>query len=188
MAELRYPINKYDHVLGEAAAPATLVEYGDYQCPLCQAAQPHVERVLQQFDHDLRYAYRQFPLTTVHPMAKPAAEAAEFAGAHGRFWQMHAALFANGAQLSGTVLLLLADQVGLDPAELRSSLMQGTYAPIVDAHFAGGIRSGVNGTPCFFINGHRHDGFWDATTLSAAIALANNGDLMDKSFPAMVPE
>ena len=178
MAELRYPINKYDHVLGEAAAPATLVEYGDYQCPLCQAAQPHVERVLRQFGRDLLYAYRHFPLTTVHPMAKPAAETAEFAGAHGRFWQMHTALFANGAQLSGPVLLALAEQVDLDPSELRSALVHGDYAPKVEADFAGGIRSGVNGTPCFFINGRRHDAAWDAATLSAAIAMAGNDTLV----------
>ena len=113
MADLRFPINERDHVLGEATARVTLVEYGDYQCPHCQAAQPHVERVLRQFGRDLLYAYRHFPLTTVHPMAKPAAETAEFAGAHGRFWQMHTALFANGAQLSGPVLLALAEQVDL---------------------------------------------------------------------------
>ena len=188
MAELRYPINKYDHVLGEAAAPATLVEYGDYQCPLCQAAQPHVERVLQQFGRSLCSVFRHFPLATVHPMAKPAAESAEFAGAHGRFWQMHAALFANGAQLSAPVLLVLAEQVDLDPSELRLSLAQGTYAPVVDAHFAGGIRSGVNGTPCFFINGRRHDGAWDATTLSAAIVLASSGALSGELKPAIVLE
>jgi protein-disulfide isomerase len=178
MAELRFPINERDHVLGDATARVTLVEYGDYQCPHCQAAQPHVERVLRQFGRDLLYAYRHFPLTTVHPMAKPAAETAEFAGAHGRFWQMHTALFANGAQLSGPVLLALAEQVDLDPSELRSALVHGDYAPKVEADFAGGIRSGVNGTPCFFINGRRHDAAWDAATLSAAIAMAGNDTLV----------
>jgi protein-disulfide isomerase len=169
MAELRFPINEHDHVFGDADAPVALVEYGDYQCPHCQAAQQHVELVLRQFGPDLRFVYRHFPLTTVHPMAEPAAEAAEFAGAHGRFWQMHPALFANGAQLSGAILLALATQLGLDPAELRAALAQRTYAPKVEADFAGGIRSGVNGTPCFFINGRRHDGGYDAMTLSAAI-------------------
>ena len=177
MAELRIPIDGSDHVLGEGSV--TLVEYGDYQCPHCQAAQPHVERVLRQFGRDLRFAFRHFPLTTIHPMAKPAAETAEFAGARGRFWQMHAALFANGARLSAPVLLALAEQVDLDPADLRLSLVQGTYAPIVEAQFAGGIRSGVNGTPCFFIDGRRHDGGWDAATLSAAIALARNAVIGD---------
>ena len=91
---------------------------------------------------------------------------------------MHTALFANGAQLSGPVLLALAEQVGLDPAELRSALVHGDYAPKVEADFAGGIRSGVNGTPCFFINGRRHDAAWDANTLAAAIAMARNDDLV----------
>ena len=188
MAELRFPLTEADHVLGAATASVTLVEYGDYQCPHCQAAQPHVERLLRQFGHDIRYAYRHFPLTTMHPMAKPAAETSEFAGAHGRFWQMHAALFANGAQLSAPLLIALAEELDLHPAELRLALMQGTYAPNVEAHFAGGIRSGVNGTPCFFINGRRHDGGWDATTLSAAIALAANGAIANAPGPAMVPQ
>jgi protein-disulfide isomerase len=174
MAELRFPIDEKDHVLGEVTAPVALVEYGDYQCPHCQAAQPHIGLVLREFRTDLRFAYRHFPLTTVHPMAKPAAEAAEFAAAHDRFWQMHAALFANGAQLSGPVVLTLAAQLALDPAELSAALAQGTYAPKVEADFAGGIRSGVNGTPCFFINGRRHDGSWDSRTLSAAIEAARN--------------
>jgi protein-disulfide isomerase len=178
VAELRFPVNEQDHVLGEATAPVTLVEYGDYQCPHCQAAQPHVEHVVRQFGPLLRYVYRHFPLSTVHPMAKPAAETAEFAGAHGRFWQMHAALFASGAQLSGPVLLALAVQLGLDPAELRAALARGTYAPKVEADFAGGIRSGVNGTPCFFINGRRHDGAWDARTLSGAIEAAEDDALV----------
>src|SRR4051794_30477591 len=153
MAELRIPVNENDHVIGDANAPVTMVEYGDYQCPHCQAAQPHVELVLQQFGPDLRFAYRHFPISTMHPMAKPAAETAEFAGAHGRFWEMHRGLFANGSQLSGPTLLALASQLGLDPVELRDALEDGTYAAKVDADFAGGVRSGVNGTPCFFFNG-----------------------------------
>jgi protein-disulfide isomerase len=175
MAELRIPVNENDHVIGDANAPVTMVEYGDYQCPHCQAAQPHVELVLQQFGPDLRFAYRHFPISTMHPMAKPAAETAEFAGAHGRFWEMHRGLFANGSQLSGPTLLALASQLGLDPVELRDALEDGTYAAKVDADFAGGVRSGVNGTPCFFFNGRRHDGAYDAASLSAAITAAANG-------------
>jgi protein-disulfide isomerase len=91
---------------------------------------------------------------------------------------MHAGLFANGARLSGPVILALAAQLALDPAELRAALAQGTYAPKVEADFAGGIRSGVNGTPCFFINGVRHDDSWDARTLSAAIEAARKKALM----------
>jgi len=110
----------------------------------------------------------------VHPLAKPAAEAAEFAGAHGLFWEMHSAIFANGQQLSGAILFALAAQLGLDANELRDALEQGTYAAKVDADFLGGIRSGVNGTPCFFVNGERHDGPYDAMSLSAAIEAASS--------------
>ncbi|HEY1073756.1 DsbA family protein [Brevundimonas sp.] len=172
MSDLRVPINDQDHVFGPADAPVTLVEYGDYQCPHCQAAWPEVERVLRHFGRGLGYVYRHFPLWTVHPMAKPAAEAAEFAGAHGRFWDMHAAIFANGHLLSGAGLFMLARQQGLDAAELRLALEQGVYTARVDADLIGGARSGVNGTPCFFVNGQRHNGPHDAMSLSAAIDAA----------------
>ena len=175
MAELRFPIADHDHVIGPAGAPVTLVEYGDYQCPHCQAAWPQVEQVLRHFGRDIRYAYRHFPNPTLHPVAKPAAECAEFAGAHGQFWEMHSAIYANGHQLSGAVLLALASQLRLDVAELRNALEQGTYAGKVDADFFGGVRSGVNGTPCFFIDGRRHDGSYAAPVLIAAIsAVARN--------------
>lgn len=172
MSELRVPITDQDHVLGPADARVTLVEYGDYQCPHCQAAWPQVEIVLRHFGRDLRYVYRHFPLWTVHPMAKPAAEAAEFAGAHGLFWDMHAAIFANGHHLSGAVLAALARALGIDPAALQVALDQGVYAARVDADLMGGVRSGVNGTPCFFVNGQRHNGAYDAMSLSAAVDAA----------------
>jgi protein-disulfide isomerase len=169
MSELRFPITEHDHLIGPADAPVTLVEYGDYQCPHCQAAWPQVELVLRRFEHDLCYAYRHFPMSTVHPLAKPAAEAAEFAGGYGLFWEMHSAIYANGHQLSGATLVALATRLGLDAAEFRNALEEGTYAPKVEADLFGGIHSGVNGTPCFFVNGARHDGDYDATSLSAAI-------------------
>jgi protein-disulfide isomerase len=175
MSELRFPINDRDHVIGPDDAPVTLVEYGDYQCPHCQAAWPQVELVLRHFGRDLRYAYRHFPISTIHPLAKPAAETAEFAGANGLFWEMHALIFANGHQLSGPTLVALANQLGLDVRQLQDALEQGTYAPKVEADFIGGVRSGVNGTPTFFINGQRHDGGYDAMTLSAAIEAASPG-------------
>jgi protein-disulfide isomerase len=172
MPELRFPLNERDHIVGPADAPVTLVEYGDYQCPHCQAAWPQVELVLRHFGRDLRYAYRHFPISTVHPLAKPAAETAEFAGAHGLFWEMHSAIYANGHQLSGGTLFALASRLELDPVELRQALAQGTYAQKVEADFLSGVRSGVNGTPCFFVNGTRHDGSYAAADLAAAITAA----------------
>ena len=170
MSELRFPLNDRDHIVGPADAPVTLVEYGDYQCLHCQAAWPQVELVLRRFGRDLRYAYRHFPISTVHPLAKPAAECAEFAGAHGLFWEMHSAIYANGHRLSGATLFAIAGQLGLDGAELRKALEQGNYASKVESDFLSGVRSGVNGTPCFFVNGQRHEGSYAAPDLIAAIA------------------
>jgi protein-disulfide isomerase len=175
MSDLRFPIDDHDHVIGSSGAPVTLVEYGDYQCPHCQAAWPEVEQVLRRYGNNLRYAYRHFPIWTMHPLAKPAAETAEFASHHRRFWDMHSALFANGPRLSRAILLALASERGLKPAELAVALDQHDYAHKVDADMLGGVRSGVNGTPCFFINGARHNGTYDAATLSMAIGLAANG-------------
>ena len=172
MSKLRFPINEQDHVIGSADAPVTMVEYGDYQCPHCQAAWPQVEQVLRRFGRDLCYSYRHFPISTVHPLAKPAAEAAEFAGAHRLFWEMHSAIYANGHHLSGPVLAALASRLGLDLAELRHALEQGSYAQKVESDFLSGVRSGVNGTPTFFVNGERHDGAYDAISLSATIDAA----------------
>ncbi|MDB5699691.1 MAG: oxidoreductase [Alphaproteobacteria bacterium] len=169
MSELRIPINENDHVTGDPKAAVTLVEYGDYQCPHCQAAQPAVAAVLHHFGRELCFAYRHFPLTTIHPMAKPAAETAEFAGSLAKFWQMHETLFANSQRLTVPTLLLIAAQVGLDPGQLRGALANHSFAAKVDADFAGGLASGVNGTPCFFINGQRYDGRHDAVSLVATI-------------------
>lgn len=179
MSELRFPINKQDHILGSDDAPITLVEYGDYQCPHCQTAWPQVELVLKRFKNLLRYAYRHFPISTVHPIAKPAAETAEFAATHGLFWQTHSAIYANGPQLSGRTLVMIASRLGLDVADLQHALDQGTHAPKVEFDLASGIRSGVNGTPCFFINGKRHDGGYDATSLSKAIDAARRDVMPD---------
>jgi protein-disulfide isomerase len=172
MPELRIPVNENDHVLGDPKAPLTLVEYGDYQCPHCQAAQPVVAGVLALFGRELRFAYRHFPLSAMHPMAKPAAESAEFAGARSMFWEMHEALFTNGHRLSAPTLFVIAEQLGLDLDQLREALTNGTFSAKVETDFTGGVRSGVNGTPCFFINGHRHDGPHDAISLTAAISAA----------------
>ena len=179
MSDLHIPINDSDHVIGPADAAVTLVEYGDYQCPHCQAAWPQVEQVLRYFGSDLRYAYRHFPIWTAHPMAKPAAEAAEFADIQRLFWEMHAAIFANGHNLSRPMLLTLARQQGLDTAALAAALDEHAYAAKVDTDFLGGIRSGVNGTPCFFVNGVRHNGPYDAMSLSTAIDRASTSAAAD---------
>jgi protein-disulfide isomerase len=169
---LKAPITPRDHRLGAPDAPVTLVEYGDYQCPFCAAAQPVIHQLFQAFGPDLALAYRHFPLTEVHPHAGVAAQAAEFAGARGAFWQMHEALFANQPRLSPPVIFAIAASLNLSQAALQEALATGVHLRKIQEDFLGGVRSGVNGTPTFFVNGVRHDGAYAFEELAAAIAAA----------------
>jgi protein-disulfide isomerase len=154
------PVGPGDHARGPADAPVTLVEYGDYECPHCGAAHPVVQLALRQLGDQLRFVYRHFPLAEIHPNAEPAAEAAESAGAQGRFWAMHDALFEHQSALQPRDLAALAMALGLDAARLARELLAHTHLNAVREDFLGGVRSGVNGTPTFFINGVRYDGDW----------------------------
>jgi protein-disulfide isomerase len=120
----------------------------------------------------LRFAYRHFPLTTIHPFAEPAAEAAEAAGEQGLFWEMHDLLFENQENLDPDSLLEYAAALELDVTRFTRELSAHRYAPRVREDFMSGVRSGVNGTPTFFVNGVRHDGSYDFESLSAAIESA----------------
>ena len=171
MANLRTPITKSDHVRGPESAPITLVEYGDYECPHCALAHPIVDRVQLYFRRRMRFVFRHFPMNEVHPHAEIAAESAEFAGAAGLFWDMHDALFAHQSRLSLPTIFLIAEQLGLTETALRKALETGRYRNKVRSDFMGGIRSGVNGTPTFFINGVRHDGGYDYASLVAGIQM-----------------
>jgi protein-disulfide isomerase len=172
MPLLQTPPTPLDHRRGDADASVVLVEYGDYQCPHCAAAEPVVDSLLQTFDTDLQLVFRHFPLSTVHPYAEIAAQAAEFAGAHNAFWLMHEALFANQPQLSPPVIFAIAETLNLPEPDLRQALEARTYVAKVRADFIGGVRSGVNGTPCFFVNGLRHNGDYSFESLSSAIFAA----------------
>lgn len=169
MAGLKVPVATSDHILGAAGAPVTLVEYGDYQCPHCAAAQVTVKQILSQYGSRIGLAFRHFPLTEVHPMAAMAAETAEFAGGYGRFWEMHDAIFANQPHLSPDLLLTLVSALELSPHEFQEALASGLYAPKVQADFLGGVRSGVNGTPTFFVNGVRQDAGYSFIELASSI-------------------
>lgn len=171
MSRLRVPVTPRDHVLGPANALVTLVEYGDYECPMCGAAHPVVNLVRQHYGPRLRFVFRHFPLNQVHPNAESAAESAEFAGAHGLFWEMHDGIYENQDRLGLPLLFALAGALGLSEPDLRAALVNGTYAAKVRSDFLGGVRSGVNGTPTFFINGVRHDGTYAFDDLVAAIEL-----------------
>jgi protein-disulfide isomerase len=156
-------------VIGDGSGAVTLVEYGDYECPHCGAAQVVVHRIVQQFGDRLLFAFRHFPLTEIHPHAGPAAEAAEFADAHGRFWDMHNAIYANQPRLSVPLLFTLANALKLSQSELQGALATHRYAQRVQSDFLGGVRSGVNGTPTFFINGQRFDGAYTSPDFVSAI-------------------
>ena len=171
MGTLRVPVTQHYHVRGPANAPVTLVEYGDYECPHCRLAHPIVNAVRQHFARQLRFVFRHFPLSQIHPNAETAAESAEFAGAHGRFWEMHDGIYENQDRLGLPLLFALVRTLGLSELELQSALASGEYEPKVRADFLGGVRSGVNGTPSFFINGERHDGSYAFDDLVAAIEL-----------------
>jgi protein-disulfide isomerase len=145
------------------------VEYGDYQCPHCGHAYPIVKAVQKHFGKRLGFVFRNFPLNEIHPEAESAAETAEFAGANGKFWDMHDAIFENQRELGVPLLLELAEKLKLSAADLRSALESGQFTPRVREDFLGGVRSGVNGTPTFFINGNRHDGPFEVDDLVAAI-------------------
>ena len=161
-----------DHIQGAADAPVTLVEYGDYQCPYCGAAYPIVKELQDRMGERLRFVFRNFPITTSHPNAEQAAEAAEAAAAQGRFWEMHDLLYENQRRLADKDLHAYADQLGLDVDLFDKELAEHVHAPRVREDFMGGVRSGVNGTPSFYINGVRHDDSYDLETLLVALERA----------------
>jgi len=169
MAKLKVPVGQADHVLGEEDAPVTLVEYGDYECPHCGHAHPIINAVRKHFGKQLRFVFRNFPLTQIHPHAEMAAEAAEFAGANDRFWEMHDAIFENQQRLEASFLVQLAGKLGLPSDDLIGALEKHQYLPRIKEDFMGGVRSGVNGTPTFFINGERCEGSWEFEDLVEAI-------------------
>jgi protein-disulfide isomerase len=169
MSDLKIPVTSNDHVQGDPKAPVTLVEYGDYQCPYCAAAHVVVKLLQQHYGKDLRFVFRNFPLTQLHPEAAPAAETAEFAGAHGQYWEAHDALYENQTALGLPLYETLVKELGLSAAELRQALAEHSYLPKIKADFDGGVQSGVMGTPTFFINGDIYQGSSDLGSMAAAI-------------------
>jgi len=173
VAVLTLPVGARDHAQGAADAPVTLVEYGDYECPHCGRAYPIVKEVQQRMGAKLRFVFRNFPLSESHPHAQHAAEAAEGAAAHGRLWEMHDVLFEHQRALLDRHLVDYAVELGIDRATFERELHAHTYKARVREDFMSGVRSGVNGTPTFFINGVRHDNSWDVATLTQAIEAAS---------------
>jgi protein-disulfide isomerase len=161
-----------DHIQGPADAPVTLVQYGDYQCPYCGAAYPIIKEVQARMGDRLRFVFRNFPITTAHPQAERAAEAAEAAATQGKFWPMHDLLYENQRDLRDQALRVYAGQLGLDVDLFDKELAEHVHADRVHEDFMSGVRSGVNGTPTFYINGLRHDDSYETEVLLDALERA----------------
>jgi protein-disulfide isomerase len=166
---LKPPVGANDHVQGPAKAPVTLLEYGDYECPYCGEAYPVVKALQERLGDQVRFVFRNFPLAEAHPHAEHAAEAAEAAGAQGKFWEMHDLLYENQDALEDEDLVRYARALHLDVPRFVKEMKEGVCAERVREDFRSGVKSGVNGTPTFFINGARHDGPFDLASLLAAI-------------------
>ena len=177
MSQLKPPDSPADHIHGPTDAPVTLVEYGDYQCPYCGEAYAILKGVQKQLGARLRFVFRNFPLAEAHPFATGAAEMAEAAALQGKFWQMHDVLYEHQDALQPENLVELARHLHLDMAKLKAALGSAQVTERVRADFMSGVRSGVNGTPSFFVNGVRFDGNWtDADEFAAALERAAGAD------------
>jgi protein-disulfide isomerase len=165
-------ITDQDHVQGAAAAPVTLVEYGDFECPYSREAVKTVQALQREFGDDLRFVFRHFPLAEKHPHAIQAAEAAEAAAAQGAFWKMYAVLFARQWELEYSNLMDYAGQLELEKATFGEALKAHTYFDRVRTDVGTGRRHGVTGTPTFFVNGEQQDGPDDLRALTSAIRKA----------------
>jgi protein-disulfide isomerase len=171
---LSEPVGPGDHVLGSPGGDLELVMYGDFECPYCTAAQSILQRVRDRLGERLRFVFRHFPLEEIHPHARQAAEVAEAAGAQGRFWEMHDALYGAGGHLAERDLLQIARKLGLDVARVDEDLLSRRHRDRVDRDIETGRASGVTGTPAFFANGIRVEGAFDAGSLVDALTTAGD--------------
>ena len=172
LKKLTIPVNiGSDHIRGSVNnAPITLVEYGDYECPYTGMAYPIVRELIREFGNDkIRFVFRNFPLNDIHPHAQHAAEAAEAAGAQDKFWQMHDYLFEHQKALDDGHLLEYAQKIGLDIRKFKDDISRHVYVPLIEESLKGGIDSGVEGTPAFFVNGVRYEDSFDLRTFSETL-------------------
>lgn len=161
---------KRDHLLGPADAAVTLLEYGDYECPDCGRAYPMLAALNERFRGQLLFVFRHFPQYTIHRHASMAAQAAEAAGAQGKFWEMHDLLYRNQTGLETPDLTHYALRIGLEVYKFESMLDSGAFAARVEADYASGLASGVHGTPTLFLNGQRWSGPAELEPLVAEIS------------------
>jgi protein-disulfide isomerase len=146
-----------------------LLEYGDYEYPFCGQAYVIIKQLQDDLGDSLMFVFRNFPLTEVHPHAQPAAEAAESAASQKKFWEMHDTLYENQQALEDDDLLRYAGILGIDMKRFVSDMTNLVHVPHIREDFLSGIRSGVNGTPSFYVNGIRYNNSWDYDTLSSTL-------------------
>ena len=160
MTQLTIPVNSNDNTYGNAESNIVLVEYGDYECPYCGKAYPQVKQIKEQLGKYIRIVFRNFPLTKIHPNAFSAAVATEAAAIQGKFWDMHNIIFENQKTLSDDFLVELAGRIDLDVKRFKEDIKKVALIDKVEKDFESGLRSGVNRTPSFFINGEKFEGEW----------------------------
>jgi protein-disulfide isomerase len=161
MTALKPAVNSKDHIQGKNTALLELVEYGDYQCPYCGHAYPIIKNLQRSLGTDLKFIFRNFPLSEIHPDAFNAAVAAEAAGLQQKYWDMHDIIFEHQQQLDFESLFLYAKTIGLDLERFKNDIQKDMLVTKVEQDFESGVRSGVNGTPSFFINGKKYNGDWE---------------------------
>jgi protein-disulfide isomerase len=166
---LAIPVESTDHAIGPATAPVTLLEFGDFQCPFCADAHPMLKRIIAALGLQLRFVFRHMVLIEVHPFAQFAAEAAEAAGLQDKFWEMHDAIYEHQTELGTDLVHKLGLMLRLDLPRFDADMEARRGRARVKNDFMGGMRSGVAGTPTFFINGERYDGSLDERSLLVAL-------------------
>ena len=158
---LKTPVNDNDHIQGNKNARIELVEYGDYQCPHCGHAYPIIKGIQKKMGDKLKFVYRNFPLAEIHPDAVNAAMASEAAGLQNKFWEMHDHIFEHQNRLNESSLIKYAEQLDLDIEQFNIDRKSEALIQKVESDFESGVRSGVNGTPSFFINGEKYNESWE---------------------------
>jgi protein-disulfide isomerase len=165
MTQLIPAVSSNDHILGNPGARIELVEYGDYECPYCGRAYPIIKGIQRNLGNEMKFIFRNFPLSMIHPYAFSAAVATEAAGLQNKFWEMHDIIFQNQKTLDVEHILLYAGSIGLDLERFQNDIQQKYLMEKVEKDFDSGIRSAVNRTPTFFINGYKYNGEWSGDQL-----------------------
>lgn len=166
---LRPPVSEKDHLQGNPHAAIELLEFGDYQCPHCGRAYPIIKRLQEKLGDDLKFVFRNFPLSEIHPLAVLAAVATEAAAKQGKFWEMHDIVFEHQIRLYKRAILEYAQALDLDIEQFEADLEDEILLEKVNADFESGLRSGVNGTPTFFIDSEKYTGAWEDGSLEAVL-------------------